>query len=105
MLGCRYLPVWINVTGRHFENKGKLKKLFIGQFYSLQWLVRKLEGRVWYSEKRITGEVSISTVKFRIERIPKLVRSYKLEDISNMDNFGLFFELLPDKGLIEKAKN
>ena len=56
-------------------------------------------------ERRITGEVSISTVKFRIERIPKLVRSYKLEDISNMDNFGLFFELLPDKGLIEKAKN
>ena len=56
-------------------------------------------------ETRITGKVSVSTVKFRIERIPELVRSYKLEDISNMDNFGLFFELLPDKGLIEKAKN
>ena len=56
-------------------------------------------------ETCITGEVSISTVKFRIERIPELVRRYKLEDISNMDKFGLFFELFPGKGLIEKAKN
>ena len=27
----------------------KLKRQFIGQFNSLQWLVRKMESRVWYS--------------------------------------------------------
>ena len=49
MLRCRHLPAWINVTGRGVENKRKLKSQFIGQFYSLQWLIRKMENRVWYS--------------------------------------------------------
>ena len=40
MLCCRYLPVWINAEGRGVENKGKLKRQFKGQFYSL--LVRKM---------------------------------------------------------------
>ena len=44
-------------------------------------------------------------MKSWIERIPELVRGYKLEDIWNMDELGLFFKLLPDKGLIEKAKS
>ena len=59
-------------------------------------------------ETRIVGEaddVSVPTVKAWIERIPELVRFYKLEDIWNMDELGLFFKLLPDKGLIEKAKS
>ena len=50
-------------------------------------------------------DVSIPTVKFWIERIPELVRGYKLEDIWNMDELGLFFKLLPDKGVTEKAKS
>ena len=29
----------------------------------------------------------------------------KLEDIGNLDELGLFLEVLPDKGLIEKAKS
>ena len=40
MLCCRYIPIWINVTKRGVENKGKLGRQFIGQFFSLQWLVR-----------------------------------------------------------------
>ena len=59
-------------------------------------------------ETLIIGEandVSIPTVKSWIERIPELVRGYKLGDIWNMDELGLFFKLLPDKGLIEKAKS
>ena len=39
------------------------------------------------------------------KKIPELVKDYKLEDIWNMDKLGLFFKLLPDKGLIEKAKS
>ena len=59
-------------------------------------------------ETRITGEaddVSISTVRSWIERLPELVKGYKLEDVWNMDELGLFFKLLPDKGLIEKTKS
>ena len=44
-------------------------------------------------------------MKSWIERIPELVRGYKLEDIWNMDQLRLFFQLLPDKGLIKKAKS
>ena len=44
-------------------------------------------------------------MKSWIERIPELVRGYKLEDIWNMDELGLFFKLLPDKGMTEKAKS
>ena len=44
-------------------------------------------------------------MKSWIERIPELVRGYKLEDIWNMDELGLFCKLLPDKILIEKAKS
>ena len=57
---------------------------------------------------RITGEaddVSVSTVRSWIERLPELVKGYKLEDVWNMDELGLFFKLLPDKGLIEKTKS
>ena len=56
-------------------------------------------------ETRITGEaddVSVSTVRSWIERLPELVKGYKLEDVWNMDELGLFFKLLPDKRLIEK---
>ena len=59
-------------------------------------------------ETRITGEaddVSVSTVRSWIERLPELVKGYKLEDVWNMDELGLFFKLLPDKGLIEKTKS
>ena len=44
-------------------------------------------------------------MKYWIERIPELVRGYKLGDTWNIDELGLFFKLLPDKGLIEKAKS
>ena len=59
-------------------------------------------------ETRITGEaddVSVSTVRSWIERLPELIKGYKLEDVWNMDELGLLFNLLPDKGLIEKTKS
>lgn len=93
MLCCRYLPVWINDTRRGTNNKGKFKRQFIGQFYSLQWLVRKWKAVYGIRETRITGEaddVLIPTVKSWIERIPELVRGYTLEDLWNMDELGLF---------------
>ena len=59
-------------------------------------------------ETRITEEAddaSVSTVRSWIARLPELVKGYKLEDVWNMDELGLFFKLLPDKGLIEKTKS
>ena len=74
---------------------------------SSDWL-EKWKAAYGIRETRITWEaddVSIPNVKSWIERIPQLVRGYKLEDIWNMDELGLFCKLLPDKSLIEKAKS
>ena len=40
-----------------------------------------------------------------MERLSELVKGYKLEDIWNIDELGLLFKRLSDKGLIEKAKS
>ena len=67
-----------------------------------------MENAYGIREKCFSGEaddVSVPAVKAWIERIPELFRCYKLEDILNMDELGLFFKLLPDKGLMEKAKS
>ena len=39
-----------------------------------------------------------------MERLPELAKGYSLEDVLNTDELGLFFETLPQKGLIEKGK-
>lgn len=67
-----------------------------------------MENRLWHSRNRYYREavdISVPTVKTSIEMIPELVRGDKLEDIWSTDELGLFFKLLPDKGLIEKAKS
>ena len=50
-------------------------------------------------------DVLVSTMKAWIERIPALVRGYKLENMWNMDELGVFLKIFPDKGLMEKAKS
>ena len=50
------------------------------------------------------GEVPITTVKVWMERLPQLVKGYSLEDVLNMDELGLFFNTLLQKGLAEKGK-
>ena len=70
------------------------------------WGKSKAACSIW--EICITGEaddVSIPTVKSGMERIPDLVRGYKIDDIWNMDELRLIFDLLPDQGLIEKVKS
>ena len=88
--------------------KESLKDIsFYGFTASNGWL-EKWKVAYGIRETCITGEaddVSIPTVKSWIKRIPELVRGYKLEDIWNMEEFGVIFKLLPDKGFIEKAKS
>ena len=44
------------------------------------------------------------TIQSWIERLPELTAEYELKDIWNMDELGLFFEALPEKGLAQKSK-
>ena len=57
-------------------------------------------------ERRICGEgddVPVITVHAWIERLPEITQGYALCDIWNMDELGLFFKALPEKGLAEKS--
>ena len=90
------------------EIKESLKDSSLDSFTACNCWLEKWKATNGIRETRITGEaddVSIPTVKSWIKRIPELARGYKLEDIWNMDELGLFFKFLPDKGLIEKAKS
>ena len=45
------------------------------------------------------------TIQSWIDRLPELTAEYELKDIWNMDELGLFFKALPEKGLVQKSKN
>ena len=45
------------------------------------------------------------TVKVWLERLPNAVKDYEPCNQWNMDELGLFFETLPNKGLVEKEKS
>ena len=58
-------------------------------------------------EKRLCGEaeeVSTTAMQARIERLPELCQIYESRNILNLDELGLFFKVLPEKGLAEKTK-
>ena len=44
------------------------------------------------------------TIQSWIERLPELTAEYELKGIWNMDELGLFFKALPEKGLVQKSK-
>ena len=55
----------------------------------------------------ITGEaddIPKITIQSWIERLPELTSGYELRNIWNMDELGLFFKALPEKGLVEKSR-
>ena len=58
-------------------------------------------------EKRLyveADEVSTTTTQDWIERLPELCQDYKPQNILNLDELGLFFKALPEKGLAQKTK-
>ena len=90
------------------EIKDSLSDSSLDSFTASNGWLEKWKSCYGIRETRITGEaddVSASTVRSWIEILPELVKGYKLGDIWNMDELGLFFKLLPDKGLIEKTKS
>ena len=55
----------------------------------------------------ISGEASdvpVETVDAWLERIQELVRGYAPKDIWNMDETGVFFQALPNRGLADVRK-
>ena len=52
-----------------------------------------------------SGDVQGSTVDSWKERLPEIVAAYKKENIWNMDESGVFWRALPDKGFGEKGKS
>lgn len=72
----------------------KFQGQFIGQFYTLQWIVREMESPTTTLEKHTSGkadDVSLVTVKAQVESIPELVRGCKLQYVRKMDEVGLVF--------------
>ena len=59
------------------------------------------------TKKMLCGEadeVSITTAHVWIERLPELFLDYEPQNILNLDELGLFFNTLQEKGLMEKGK-
>ena len=49
-------------------------------------------------------EVSTTIIQAWIEQLPELCQDYEPWNILNLDELGLFFKALPEKGLAEKTK-
>ena len=45
------------------------------------------------------------TVRWKEAHLPAILPNYELEDIFNADEFGLFFQVLPNKNLKSKEEN
>lgn len=52
-----------------------------------------------------SGDVKGPTVDSRNERLPEVVAGYSRDDIWNMDETGLFWRVLPDRGVGTKGKD
>ena len=51
-----------------------------------------------------SGDASGCTVDSWKERLPEIITGYKVEDIWNLDESGVFWRPLPDKGFGQKVK-
>ena len=59
-------------------------------------------------ETRITGQaddIPKMIIQSRIECLPDLTSGYKLRNICNMDELGLFFKVLPEKALLTNQED
>ena len=82
------------------------KEEFAGFTASNGWL-DSWKQKYGMREKRLCGEadeVSTTTIQAWIERLPELCQDYEPRNILNLDELGLFFKALPEKGLAEKTK-
>lgn len=74
--------------------------LGIGDLSHSRWVT----GYERWQQADKAGHVPISTVKAWMERLPELMKGYLLKYTLYMDERGLFFNTMPQKGLLEKGK-
>ena len=87
--------------------KARLNRNELAPFTASNGWLGKFKQTYGLPETRITGEVDDiprMTIQSWIERLPELTAEYKLKDIWNMDELGLFFKALPEKGFVQKSK-
>ena len=51
-----------------------------------------------------SGDVSGSTVSSWKERLPEIVEGYRIDDVRNLDESGVFWQALPDKGFGQRLR-
>ena len=51
-----------------------------------------------------SGDVSGSTLSSWKERLPEIVQMYRSEDVWNLDESGVFWQALPDKGFGQRVR-
>ena len=87
--------------------KARLNRDKLAAFTASNGWLEKFKQTYRLRETRITGEaddVPRMTIQSWIERLPELTAEYELKDIWDMDELGLFFKALPEKGLVQKSK-
>ena len=87
--------------------KERLNKDELDEFTASNGWLETFKQTYGLRETRITGEVDDipkMTIQSWIERLPELTSGYELRNIWNMDELGLFFKGLSEKGLIEKSR-
>ena len=99
---CCAAPFGIMLQEGALKIKEMLNDNSLDDFVASNGWLEEWKAQYGIRETRLSREaddVSITTVKSWIERIPELTKGCVLSE------YGLLFKLLPDKGLIEKGKS
>ena len=100
----------IPVGGQQLIEKAKMIAATLGkpEFKGSQGWLEKWKKRFAIKELKIcgeSGEVQGETVDSWKERLPEIVQGYSKDNIWNMDETGLFFRALPDRGFAQKRQS
>ena len=100
----------IPIGGPHLIEKAKMIANALGKsdFKGSQGWLEKWKKRFALKQVKICGEfgdVEGKTVDSWKERLLELIQGYSKDDIWNMDETGLYFRALPDRGFAEKSRS
>ena len=100
----------IPVGGQQLMEKAKMIAATLGksEFKGSQGWLEKWKKRFAIKQLKIcgeSGEVRGETVDSWKERLPEIVQGYSKDNIWNMDETGLFFRALPDRGFAQKSQS
>ncbi len=100
----------IPVGGSVFKDKAKYyaQEAGLQDFQASDGWLRRWKDRFSVSFKAVSGEAKSVTTEmvapWKETSLPTLLSNYKLEDIYNADEFGLFYQCMPNKTLALKSE-